>query len=253
MTELPSISYDGRTPFTDIAAALGISEGAVRRCVRRLRESGLVQIVGVAEPQFLVWNTAAMIGVTAQAGQVDAVASTIARFSEVFCRDMEHFVQFLNQKLQQVPGVERIHAQSLNLLERVGIDHLSSIALYWPMVSAQDREPDCTATRMKHSHADAPPNADDVMERWKRHAELYAAGCSKYGGRNKEVLSTPAILKMLGYVAGKRVLSPGGTCVLDAPSLFFLRWGVGKGRGGAQAEKTANECGTSLIRLERRS
>ncbi len=117
------LQYDGRTPFTEIAAALGISEGTVRRRVKRLRESGLLQIVGIAEPQFLGWNTAAMIGITAQAGQVDAVANTIARFSEVsylfmasgafdlfaevFCRDMEHFVEFLNQKLQQVPGVQR--------------------------------------------------------------------------------------------------------------------------------------------------
>lgn len=117
------LQYDGRMPFTDIAAALGVSEGAVRRRVKRLRESGVLQIVGVAEPQFLGWNTAAMIGVSVRAGQVDDVAGQIAKFpeisylfmvsgafdlfAEVFCRDMEHFVEFLNQKLQQVPGVER--------------------------------------------------------------------------------------------------------------------------------------------------
>jgi Lrp/AsnC family transcriptional regulator for asnA, asnC and gidA len=28
-------------------------------------------------------------------------------FVEVFCRDMDHFVSFLNQKLQQVPGLQR--------------------------------------------------------------------------------------------------------------------------------------------------
>jgi ubiquinone/menaquinone biosynthesis C-methylase UbiE len=62
---------------------------------------------------------------------------------------------------------------------------------------------------MTHNHANAPPSADDVIERWNRHAELYATGCSKYGDRNKEVLSTPVILKMLGHVAGKRVLDAG--------------------------------------------
>jgi Lrp/AsnC family transcriptional regulator for asnA, asnC and gidA len=117
------LQYDGRMPFTDIAAAMGVSEGAVRRRVKRLRESGVLQIVGVAEPQFLGWNTAAMIGISVRAGQVDDVACQIAKFpeisylfmasgafdlfAEVFCRDMEHFVEFLSQKLHQVPGVER--------------------------------------------------------------------------------------------------------------------------------------------------
>jgi Lrp/AsnC family transcriptional regulator for asnA, asnC and gidA len=94
------LQYDGRMPFTDIAAELGISEGTVRRRVKRLTESGVLQ-----------------------AGQIDAVAQQIAQFHEVsylfmasgefdlfvevFCKDREHFVSFLSQKLQQVPGVER--------------------------------------------------------------------------------------------------------------------------------------------------
>jgi Lrp/AsnC family transcriptional regulator for asnA, asnC and gidA len=117
------LQYDGRMAYTDIAAELGISEGAVRRRVRQLREGGVLQIVGVAEPQFLGWNTAAMIGITVQAGQVDCVANEIARFpevsylfmasgsfdlfAEVFCANMDHFVTFLNDKLQQVKGIQR--------------------------------------------------------------------------------------------------------------------------------------------------
>jgi Lrp/AsnC family transcriptional regulator for asnA, asnC and gidA len=117
------LQYDGRLPFTQIATELGISEGAVRRRVKRLTDSGLLQIVAVVEPQHLGWSAAGMIGVTVQPGQVDAVAQQIAQFSEVsylfmasgefdlfvevFCKDREHFVSFLNQTLQQVPGVER--------------------------------------------------------------------------------------------------------------------------------------------------
>jgi Lrp/AsnC family transcriptional regulator for asnA, asnC and gidA len=117
------LQYDGRMPFTDIAAELGISEGTVRRRVKRLTESEVLQIVAIVEPQLLGWSASAMIGVTVQAGQVDAVAQQIAQFPEVsylfmasgefdlfievFCKDREHFVSFLNQQLQQVPGVER--------------------------------------------------------------------------------------------------------------------------------------------------
>jgi Lrp/AsnC family transcriptional regulator for asnA, asnC and gidA len=125
------LQYDGRMPFTDIAADLGISEGTVRRRVKRLTESGVLQIVAIVEPQFLGWGAAAMIGVTVEAGRVDAVAQRIAQFPEVsylfmvaggfdlfvevFCRDREHFVSFLSQKLQQVPGVER--AQTFTILK----------------------------------------------------------------------------------------------------------------------------------------
>ncbi len=117
------LQYDGRMPLTDIAAELDISEGTVRRRVKNLTESGVLQVVAVVEPQFLGWDAAGMIGVTVQTGQIDAVADQLAHFPEVsylfmasgefdlfvevFCKDMEHFVSFLNQKLHQVAGVQR--------------------------------------------------------------------------------------------------------------------------------------------------
>jgi Lrp/AsnC family transcriptional regulator for asnA, asnC and gidA len=117
------LQYDGRKPFTEIAASLGISEGSVRNRVKLLIDSGALQIVGIVEPQLLAWNAPAMIGVTVQAGKVDPVARQIASFPEVtylfmssggfdlfvevYCRDREHFASFLNEKLHQVPGVER--------------------------------------------------------------------------------------------------------------------------------------------------
>lgn len=117
------LQYDGRAPFTDIATDLGLSEASVRRRVKRLMDEGVLQIVGVAEPQFLGWNAAGMVGVTVRAGEIDAVADEIANFPEVsylfmasggfdlfvevFCEDLDHFVAFLNDKLQKVLGVER--------------------------------------------------------------------------------------------------------------------------------------------------
>ncbi len=125
------LQYDGRLPFTEIAAELGVSEGTVRRRVKRLTESGMLQIVGVVEPKLLGWNAAGMVGVTVRAGQIDAVAHQIAQFPEVsyllmasggfdlfvevYCRDMEHLVHFLSQKLQQIPGVQ--HTQTFMILK----------------------------------------------------------------------------------------------------------------------------------------
>jgi Lrp/AsnC family transcriptional regulator for asnA, asnC and gidA len=117
------LQYDGRMPYTEIAGKLGLSEGAVRRRVKRLTEDDLLQIVGIVEPRLMDWNAAGMIGVNVQSGQIEQAAEAIASFPEVtylfmasggfdlfvevYCRDREHFVEFLNQELQQAPGVTR--------------------------------------------------------------------------------------------------------------------------------------------------
>ena len=120
---IAKLQYDGRTPYTDIASDLGISEASVRRRAKRLMDEGVLQIVGIAEPQYIGWNAAGMVGVTVRAGEIEAAAEQIAAFPEVsylimasgvfdlfvdvFCEDLDHFVAFLNEKLQMVPGVER--------------------------------------------------------------------------------------------------------------------------------------------------
>ncbi|MGD8791609.1 MAG: Lrp/AsnC family transcriptional regulator [Anaerolineae bacterium] len=117
------LQYDGRMPFTEIAQHVGLSEGAVRRRVKRMIDADVLQIVGIVEPQFLEWQSAGMIGVNIHAGQIETAAQQIAQFPEVtylfmasggfdlfvevYCRDREHFVSFLSEKLQRVPGVDR--------------------------------------------------------------------------------------------------------------------------------------------------
>ncbi len=117
------LQYDGRMPFTRIAAELSVNEGTVRKRVARLTDTGIMQIVAVVEPHELGWTEAAMIGVQVQASQLKSVAEQIARlpevtylfqaagafdfFVEVYCRDRNHFVHFLNEHLQKINGVER--------------------------------------------------------------------------------------------------------------------------------------------------
>jgi len=117
------LQYDGRTPFTKIAEDLDITEGSVRQRVKRLIDSGKLQIVGIVEPKEMGWNEAGMIGITVQANLITEVAEAIAQlsevtylfqaagefdlFAEVYCKDREHFVSFLNDKLQKIPGVNR--------------------------------------------------------------------------------------------------------------------------------------------------
>jgi Lrp/AsnC family transcriptional regulator for asnA, asnC and gidA len=117
------LQYDGRLPFTEIADALEVTEGTVRRRVNRLVDEGLMQVVAVVEPQHLGFNEAGMIGISVQPDRIDDVALEISQlpevtylfqaagefdlFAEVYCRDRESFVAFLNNKLQKIPGVDR--------------------------------------------------------------------------------------------------------------------------------------------------
>jgi Lrp/AsnC family transcriptional regulator for asnA, asnC and gidA len=117
------LQYDGRIPFTKIAEELHITEGSVRHRVKRLIETQKLKIVGIAQPEEMGWNEAGIIGITVQADRTAEVADEIAQlpevsylvqaagefdlFAEVFCKDRDHFVAFLNEKLQKIAGVTR--------------------------------------------------------------------------------------------------------------------------------------------------
>lgn len=125
------LQYDGRMPLTQIGTNLGTTEGTVRRRVKQLTETGMMQIVAIVEPHNMGWEEAAMIGISVKTNLISSIAEEIAKLpevaylfqaagefdliAEVFCKDREHFVSFLNNKLQQIPGVER--TQSFMILK----------------------------------------------------------------------------------------------------------------------------------------
>lgn len=117
------LQYDGRMPYSAIAAELGINEATVRRRVKKLIESGKLQIVAIVKPTDLGLDEVAMIGISVKTNRISSAADEIALlpevtylfqaagefdlYAEVYCRDREHFVSFLNEKLQQIPDIER--------------------------------------------------------------------------------------------------------------------------------------------------
>ena len=115
------LQYDVRMPYTKIAVELGLTEGGIRRRVKKLIYQGSLQIVGIAEPHDMGLEEASVIAVTVEGRPIDEVAEEIAKlpevtylfqstgefdlFIEVYCKDREHFVNFLNNNLQIIPGV----------------------------------------------------------------------------------------------------------------------------------------------------
>lgn len=104
------LQRDGRTAFTQIATELGLSEGAIRKRVQRLTDSGFMQIVAVTDP-LTVGERVALIGVRitgdadavaaglAELGEVEYLVATAGRFDlmfEVMVADEAHLLRFLS-------------------------------------------------------------------------------------------------------------------------------------------------------------
>jgi len=117
---IEQLQQDGRRPYAAIAAAVGLSEAAVRQRVSRLIGSGVMQIVAVTDPTQLGFSRQAMIGIRAEGNvgsvvaalsamdEVDYVVITAGSFdilAEVVCEDDEHLLGVLNDRIRPIDGV----------------------------------------------------------------------------------------------------------------------------------------------------
>ncbi|WP_221890890.1 Lrp/AsnC family transcriptional regulator [Microbispora sp. KK1-11] len=122
---LRELQRDGRASYTALAEATGLSAPAVRQRVQRLRDEGVVQIVGVTDPMALGLPVMALIGVRVDS-DVHEVADRISElpgviyvvltagsfdlFAEVVCREPAELLSVLNDHVKRVPGVTRAEA-----------------------------------------------------------------------------------------------------------------------------------------------
>ena len=79
---IEALQRDGRTPYTRLGAAVGISEAAARQRVQRLLDSGVMQVVAVTNPLSHGKRRMAMIGVRTE-GATDDIAKTLQAMSDI--------------------------------------------------------------------------------------------------------------------------------------------------------------------------
>lgn len=114
------LQADGRMPFVTIAADVGLSEGAVRQRVRRMTDSGVIQIVAVTDPMLVGFTRQAMIGIKTRGDvgpiadrlgeieQIDYVVTTAGSFDllvEVVCEDDQELLNVLMGQIRTIEGV----------------------------------------------------------------------------------------------------------------------------------------------------
>jgi len=115
------LQQDGRAPFAEIAQELKVSAGMVRVRYNRLVEKGVLRVMAITNPLRVGYPTMALIGIKADGKHLLEVADRIAALDEVIylivvsgaydiiaeivCRDQNHLLQFLTERLYKIEGV----------------------------------------------------------------------------------------------------------------------------------------------------
>ncbi len=117
------LQVDGRASNAKIARQLGVSEGTIRRRLKRLIEDEAIQVVALPEPSKLGYNTEAIVGIQVEPGKLEDVANELGRvpetlnvsvttgafdiFAWVALPSPEQLHSFLLGTLGKIPGVKR--------------------------------------------------------------------------------------------------------------------------------------------------
>ena len=118
---IEALRKDGRAAFAQIAESLNVSPGMIRLRYNRLAEQGYLRVVAITNPLRMGYKSMAMIGLHVDGAKLLAAAGKISKleevvylvvtsgrfdiFAEVVCRDHEHLLDFITNKLSVVDGV----------------------------------------------------------------------------------------------------------------------------------------------------
>lgn len=118
------LQADGRRPYTQIAAELGMSEAAVRARVNRLVNDGVLRVVAVVDPPRLGYGLLATIGVNCDAARLLDIADEVAALPEAVrvvvtagtfdllveaaCANHEALLELVSQRLGTIEGVQAL-------------------------------------------------------------------------------------------------------------------------------------------------
>ena len=117
------LQVNGRASNARIARDVGVSEGTVRRRLRRLVQDEIIRVVAVPDPEKMGFNTVAIIGIQADPDKIDDVAARLSELQEtqyvslttgsfdifiwVALPSSEELGNFLRRKVGITPGIRR--------------------------------------------------------------------------------------------------------------------------------------------------
>ena len=117
------LGQNGRTSSTHIARSVGVSEGTVRRRLKRLFAEKIISVTALPDPQKLGYHMEALIGVQVSPAKVNEVAASLSDldnirwvaittgsydvFAWVTLANAVALGLFLRQKVGTIEGVQR--------------------------------------------------------------------------------------------------------------------------------------------------
>lgn len=118
---LELLRQDGRMAFAQIAEQLNVSPGMIRIRYNRMVEAGYLKVAAITNPLRMGFTTMALIGIKAEGDKLMEAAAKIAALdeviylivvsgaydiiAEVMCRDRDHLLQFLTERLYKIDGI----------------------------------------------------------------------------------------------------------------------------------------------------
>ena len=117
---IEQLQLDGRKSYAAIAAAVGLSEAAVRARIQKLIDGGVVQIVAVTDPMQVGFKRQALVGIKVSGDMRDVasalsalpevpyVVTTAGSFdilAEIVCEDDAHLLDVIATEIRTLPGV----------------------------------------------------------------------------------------------------------------------------------------------------
>lgn len=120
------LQADGRQSYANIGDKLGLAPSTIQQRANRLFDMGLVRVTAVTDPIAMGVPVTAMIALKVENIRMREAANEINEFEEVgwvvictgrhdilievACRDNDHLLNFISDKLAQVQGVKESEA-----------------------------------------------------------------------------------------------------------------------------------------------
>lgn len=117
------LRVDGRRSNRDLAREIGVSESTIRKRLRRLRESGILRITALVEPQAMGYTSEAIVSILTDIAKLDTISERIARIPEVryvgittgradiicivLLRSVNDIYDIVTKKIASIPGVRQ--------------------------------------------------------------------------------------------------------------------------------------------------
>ena len=118
------LQSDGRASNAKIAREVGVSEGTVRRRLRRLIQDDVIKVLAVPNLEQMGYGTSALIGLQTEPGKVEDVADAVTALAEshyvsittgpydvfmwVGLESPEQLWSFLRNNVGTINGVRRV-------------------------------------------------------------------------------------------------------------------------------------------------